>query len=146
LTEPAGNVFLAIGKTKTLSMTNLLNLVILLIFIYPATVQYGIEGISFLIVMMYLSHMIILWWLITKNMDVTFSEIGDTFRGPLLASILMLILMMMTKVMLGPGIVSFMLNALVGMGVYMAIIYAYEGDRIRFYWRELRKAMGKTPS
>lgn len=145
LTEPAGNVFLAIGKTKILSVTNLLNLVILLIFIYPATVHYGIEGISSLIVMMYLSHMIVLWWLITKNMDITFSEIGDTFRGPLLASILMLMLMVMTKVILGPGIVSLVLIALVGMAVYTAIIYAYEGDRIRYYWRELQKAMGKTP-
>jgi PST family polysaccharide transporter/lipopolysaccharide exporter len=144
LTEPAGNVFLAIGKTKILSVTNLLNLVILLIFIYPATVYYGIEGISFLMVMLMLSHMIILWWLMTKNTDVTFSEIGDTFRGPMLASIVMFMLMLIMRVTLGPGSVSFIVTGLVGMAVYMAIIYAYEGDRIRFYWRELRKAMGKT--
>jgi PST family polysaccharide transporter/lipopolysaccharide exporter len=138
LTEPAGNVFLAIGKSKLLSMTNLLNLIILVIFIYPATVYYGIEGVSFLMVMMYMSHIIILWWLITKNIDVTFSEIGDTFRGPMLSSILMFIAMLLTKTVLGPGAIGFVLTVLIGMVTYLVVIYACEGDRIRYYWREIK--------
>ncbi len=147
LTEPAGNVFLAIGKSKILSMTNLLNLIIMVIFIYPVSVNYGIEGVSFLIVMMYLTHMIILWWLVTKNINVTFSELGETFRGPFLSSILMLVIMIMAKIFIGQGIVALVLTVLVGVAVYLAVIYAYEGDRIRYYWRDIRtilKARNQT--
>jgi O-antigen/teichoic acid export membrane protein len=143
LTEPAGNVFLAIGKSKILSLTNSLNLIILLVFIFPA-LGFSIEGVSLLIVMMYLSHMIILWWFITKNMDVTFSEIGETFRGPLLASTLMFIAMLMVKVLLTGALLTFVATLLVGVGVYLAVILAYEGDRIKYYWRELRKMLART--
>lgn len=144
LTEPAGNMFLAIGKTKVLSKTNLLNFIILAIFIYPATTAYGIEGVSFLVVMMLLSHMVILWWLVTKNFDISFSEIGQTFRGPMLSSILMFITMLIVKAVLGSGLVSFTATLLVGGVVYATVIYRYEGERIKYYWREFRKLLTRS--
>ena len=145
LTEPAGNVFMAIGKSKVLSMTNLLNFIILIIFIYPATTQYGIEGVSFLIVMMLFSHMIILWWFMTKNLDVTYGDIGETFRGPLLSSILMLIAMILVKSLFGVGLVSFAVTVIVGAFVYLVIVYAYDHEKIKYYWRELNKVLARTP-
>ncbi len=116
-------MFLAIGKTKVLSKTNLLNFIILAIFIYPVTIAYGIEGISFLIVMMCLSHMIIVWWFVTKNFDISFSDIGETFREPMLSSILMFIAMLIVKAVLGSGLVPFAATLLVGGVVYVALIY-----------------------
>ncbi len=145
LTEPAGNVFMAIGKTRILSFTNLLNFIILIIFIYPATTQYGIEGVSFLVVMMLFSHMIILWWFMTKNLDITFGDIGETFRGPLLSSILMFICMVLVKSLLGVGLVSFGVTLIVGAFLYLVLVYAYDREKIKYYWAELWKVLARAP-
>lgn len=144
LTEPAGNVFLAVGKSKILSMTNLLSLILIVIFIYTATVEYGIAGISFLMVAVYFTHMIILWWFITKNLDVTFHDIGDTFRGPLFASMLMFISMLVTKSVMGSGLVPFAVTLAVGAVVYLVVIYGYDGKKIKYYWREFRRLLART--
>jgi PST family polysaccharide transporter/lipopolysaccharide exporter len=146
LTEPAGNMFMATGKARVLSMTNLLNFIIIAIFIYPATVSFGIEGVSFLVVMMLFSHMIILWWLVTKNFDISFGEIGETFRGPMLSSILMFTAMLILKSMLGPGLVPFLATLALGGVVYVGVIYRYEGERIKYYWREFRRLLARSRS
>lgn len=141
LTEPAGNVFLAIGKSKILSLTNLLNFVILTIFIYPATLWYGIEGVALLVVMMYLSHTMILWWFVKKELDIGFSQIGDATKTPFLSALLMFSFLLFSKTILGSGLFPFIAMIIIGGIVYSIAIYASEGERIRYYLAEIRRVL-----
>jgi O-antigen/teichoic acid export membrane protein len=141
LAEPAGNVLLAIGKSKVLSFTNFLNFVILIIFIYPATLWFGMEGVALLIVIMYFTHMVLLWWFITKNLDVTLSEIAGSFKVPLLSALVMALIALVVKMVLGFGLLPFLAAIIVGAVVYFAVIYTFAGEKVRFYWREIRKIL-----
>lgn len=141
LAEPAGNVLLAVGKSKALSTTNFINFVILIVFIYPATLWYGMEGVSLLIVMMYLVHMILLWWFVTKNLDITLSEIVGTFKVPFLSALVMSLIALVVRVFMGFGLLPFMATIIVGGVVYFVVIYVFAGDKVRFYWREIRKML-----
>lgn len=54
ITGPAGPLFLAIGKPKILSITNIINFVFLIILIYPLSKILNVQGVAFAVVISYL--------------------------------------------------------------------------------------------
>ncbi|UCD92585.1 MAG: polysaccharide biosynthesis C-terminal domain-containing protein, partial [Methanobacteriota archaeon] len=135
--QPAGDLFLAKGKTKCLSITNAVNLVIMIIFLYPAILWGGIEGVALLVFLIYFFHTIIIYWLTTRLLNIKYRDITNTFADPLIASLLMLLVVFVFKIFAGISLAVFVASILIGIVAYLAFIWALSRRKIRYYLREI---------
>ncbi|TET91151.1 MAG: lipopolysaccharide biosynthesis protein [Methanomassiliicoccales archaeon] len=135
--QPAGDLFLAKGKTKWLSITNAVNLVIMIVFLYPAVLWGGIEGVALLVFLIYFFHTIIIYWLTTKLLNIRFVDITNTFADPLIASLGMLIVVLVFKAFAGFSLGVFAASILIGFITYLVFIYALSRKKILYYLREI---------
>lgn len=136
--QPAGDLFLAKGKSKWLSVTNAVNLLIMIIFLYPAILWAGIEGVALLVFLIYLFHTIVIYWLTTRLLGIRFGDITSKFADPLVASLGMLVVLILVRAFMGFSIPAFATLIAVGAVSYFLIVYALSGERIRYYLQEIR--------
>ncbi len=141
--QPAGDLFLAKGRTKWLSVTNAVNLLIMVVFLYPAILWGGIEGVAFLILMIYIFHTMIIYWLVTKLLGIRLVDITSKFADPLVASLGMLVVLVLVRAFIGFSIPAFVALIAIGATTYSLLIYSISGDKIRYYMREFRDIVGQ---
>lgn len=136
--QPAGTLFLATGKTKWLSITNAVNLIVMIVFLYPAIIWGRIEGVALLVFLIYFFHTIVVYWLTTKLLNIRFVDITSRFADPLVASLGMLMVVLVFKTFAGFSVGVFVASILLGVLVYSALIYISSRKKILYYLREIK--------
>ena len=74
LLEPVGNVILALGIPKLLAKTALFAGILELIFLYPALIYFGIEGVAIVVTAAYASQYVIYFPHLKRNYNLSFKE------------------------------------------------------------------------
>ena len=121
----AGNVFLALGKTKYMLISSLVCLTILAVFIIPVVDKYGITGVAALFSIAWTITLWLLFMWLKKILGVNFADFFRAIRIPLLASILA---MLPLKYIAGRlldlhNIINLIIVLVFVVIIYIAIIY-----------------------
>jgi len=85
-----GSVWKATGRPDIITKLSALRVVLMAIFIYPATAAWGIEGTALVVTGIYLFPMMPLdLYIISRTVDVSISQLFNEFVYPLVASFVM---------------------------------------------------------
>jgi len=122
-----GPIWKAIGRPDYIAKLSALRVLLIAIFIYPATMTYGIEGTAALITGVYIFPMMpIDLYLMSKTVDTSPRELLREIGYPLVASLGMgaAVTYVYQTVQLNAPIVEFAMLVLVGVVVYAALSIA----------------------
>jgi O-antigen/teichoic acid export membrane protein len=135
---------MAMGRADYLSKTNLINLALLAVFIFPVIQSFGLPGVAVLVVLIYVQHAVLFFWLLSRQASVHARDLWGALRVPVLATIVMALTVVLVKTMVHLPLVI-LLIAEIGAGafVYAAIVFLLDPDYLKFLYAQLRR--GQTP-
>jgi len=126
-------VFSAQGKPKVETCITMVNMIILLVLVYPLTKVYGITGTAMAVLAAYTAHTLLSLHMVARLLDCPYSALVKSVLFPSLIATLMAMTLMAFKTWsVGSlGIASFLSFILAGIVTYVLIIYL--ADRILGY-------------
>jgi len=95
LLEPAGSLILSLQRPGIILWTNMLNLALVSIFIFPVVGSYGATGCAALLAAVYLLHTCILWFIVLRIFQQSPKILIASIARPLIAASIALVIGMM---------------------------------------------------
>lgn len=117
-----GPVFYSTGNPKIGTQLSIMQLFIMVILIYPLTMKWGIVGTSLVVVLTNIAS----YWGVKKTLSLTkckFTVFAKSLFYPLIGTSIMCLLLQLAKNMVKTNMGNFILLAILGIVVYLLIIY-----------------------
>ena len=117
-----GPVFYSTGNPKIGTQLSIMQLFIMIILIYPLTMKWGIVGTSLVAVLTNIAS----YWGVKKTLSLTkckFTVFAKSWFYPLIGTSIMCLLLQLAKNMVKTNMGNFILLAILGIVVYLLIIY-----------------------
>ena len=86
LLEPIGSLVLSLERPGIILGTNLINLGIVAALVVPIAASYGALGCAYLLTVVYLSHILILWYIVLRQFDERSWTIFRVIAKPLISA------------------------------------------------------------
>jgi PST family polysaccharide transporter/lipopolysaccharide exporter len=129
LATPSGNVLVSIGRPRYLSMQSTAQAVLLIAFVYPVAVTYGIDGVSVLIATLSFGVLVYFMLLLPRILSCGFRELYNPLGIPLASGIVMYGVLFVLANWLEASLLTLVVLTLVGLGVYAACLAALSRGR-----------------
>lgn len=139
ITGVGGSVILAVGKPQLIAYVTSIQLAIMVGLIYPFSMRWNITGVSLVVFLVSLISLPA-QYLIIKQVELGWGKWLRTLSAPVVASVLMALVLMITKYFLGPAsLASLLLLILLGMAIYSGIIFSLAKKQILVFIGGLKK-------
>jgi O-antigen/teichoic acid export membrane protein len=126
-----GPLFKAIGKPNIIFWIILWKLILILLFIYPLTTNYGILGTAFAVTIPMTLEQFYLWVLVRRSTGIPLKNMLSCLSKPVVISLVMYSLIMLLKTALPlTSIPLFFLYVLFGMLIYAIGVFIFDKDLI----------------
>ncbi|MBN2013940.1 MAG: lipopolysaccharide biosynthesis protein [Candidatus Altiarchaeota archaeon] len=129
LAGTTGEVFKALGKPDIPFKAYSAQFLIILLLIYPFTLQFGIVGASVVVTSSILLIMLWLLFRVCKALEIKFSSLSAISVVHLLSSLVMVLIVYLIKTSLGMTLLSLVTSVLVGAIVYVSTVYVLTRGR-----------------
>jgi len=139
------NFMMAIGRPKIVTIVMICELIITVIFIYPATITYGITGTAFVMTFVMILGSVYLLLKSLRYFKLSLKSAYYYFQAPLTAGVIMLLVLCSISYFFNPSNITFKVALLIllGAGVYFATIYIFFKqvifDSLSFFKKMLQK-------
>ncbi len=110
LMEPIGNVILAVGKSELLFKSTLIVGITELALLYPVMKYFNIEGVAVLVTAAYSLQVFVYYPFLKKDFNINAREILSSFKGAILATVAVAIVVIPFNYYVKPSLVSFMIK------------------------------------
>ncbi|CEG13430.1 putative oligosaccharide flippase [groundwater metagenome] len=120
---PSSNVFLAVGKAKLKAKLMATHLILILIFIYPFLLWWGIVGVALCIMLSMVIMSLIALIIVSSILDMRFYKSIKVLREPTIASIIMFFSVMIAKILIGSSLHTLFIFIFIGILTYFTIFY-----------------------
>lgn len=140
ITEPGGYVFMAIGRSKLMSVSTGLHLAFVGVFLYPGLALGAIAGVAAAVVVAYGLNTIVVQYFVKRHLGVVWSEIGRLLRGASVAGLAMATVVLGVKLSLPSSGVTFLLAVGGGLAMYLAALHRLERGLLSRYLRQVLEA------
>lgn len=80
LLEPVGSVFLALGKANILLKANIVSAVLMMVFIYPVVVFFGLGGTAVIVTIAYVAQYLVYFPYLKKYYSLGYNEVWSVIR------------------------------------------------------------------
>jgi len=118
-----GSIFQGIGKPNIITFGAGLQLIILVIIIYPLTNKWGILGTSLAVV---IPNVLVMFYLSEKLVNIMNYRLANFIRSllpPIIGGATMCIVMLSFQIWTDGSLISFLFSILLGFSVYLIVIY-----------------------
>ncbi len=136
----AGNVFYAIGRPDIETKWQIWRLLVLVVLIYPLTTALGISGASIAVFLSIFTFCIGSSFLVIKTMKIEFKIFTKVIVFPLISGMISMCSIFILKAIIGTGILEFFILALLGILIYLVVIYISS----KFFSYNIRKLISES--
>lgn len=145
LTEPLGNVLVALGRTKLLFRANLLAALCEVLLVYPALRLGGIDGVALIVTLAYGIQWLVFWPFVRTEMEISVSDFKMVLLPALVAGVCACIAGVAVESALPLGFPTFgvmiITITLVFLGLQGSLSsWRWLDEWKQLYWKKLRSA------
>jgi len=128
LALPGWSVLLAVGKVKISAKLEVLELIFILVFIYPLLVWKGIVGVCLCVTLSMVLLAFTMLLTVLSILDMKFSVLIKLLRASIIASIIMFFSVMIAKMVIGSSIYTLFILIFIGITIYFSILYIIDKE------------------
>jgi O-antigen/teichoic acid export membrane protein len=137
LSSNVGSVYYAIGKPEIATKFGSLQLLLSLIFIYPATLWFGLIGLCVAMTLPVILFSILHFKIVSDILDMRITTLLKLFTLPSVSSGVMFLSVYLAKGFIYATIYEFIALILVGVAIYGISLYVFTKGKIFFEIKEL---------
>jgi O-antigen/teichoic acid export membrane protein len=134
-------IFYSRGKPSVAFNTILIQLILIIIFIYPVTLWKGILGIGILVTFTAFFRFVIVTHLITKELRFSWIEFIRNVAPALISALIMFIVLLVSKLFLPVNLIALLLLVGLAILVYVGCLYMITKGELKEYIKELQTAI-----
>ena len=122
-------IFRGIGKPSIVTIASGLQLIILIIIIYPLSVQRGVLGVCAAVIIPSVFIMIYLFLMVKYILKCKIECLLKSFTPPVVGSCAILLIALLLKKIAGYEVIHFFLTLTFGTGIYSGLLYWMDKDQ-----------------
>ena len=121
-------MFLALGEVKLNSKIHVFHLAFILVFIYPLLLWQGIAGVALCVTLAYTVRVPIALIILFPILDIKLSALINVLKAPIVASTIMFLSIIITKILIGSSIYTLFIFIFIGIAIYFSVLYVIDRE------------------